>query len=272
MAIITIAHAAFTGGSVIAEKVAAALNYRCINREVLIEASNRYGISEAKLTEVLETEGHWWERWLESVRLYRITLQAAMCEVAQGEKLVYHGRAGQELFPGIGHVLKVLIVASMDFRIDQVKARRGMEGENARQFLKDLDRVRSRRLRSLFNIDWQDPVGYDLVLNTTRISPDMAVQVIGEAAQRKEFQPTKESEKAFRELTVTARVQAALVTAPKTRNIVLNVRNDEGRVIISGILADPELEKEIARIAKDVSGVTGVVTDIEPPPIEYMHP
>jgi hypothetical protein len=32
------------------------------------------------------------------------------------------------------------------------------------------------------------------------------------------------------------------------------------------------LEKEIVRIAKDVSGVTGVTTDIEPPPIEYMHP
>jgi hypothetical protein len=147
-----------------------------------------------------------------------------------------------------------------------------MEGENARQFLKDLDRVRSRRLRTLFNVDWQDPVGYDLVLNTTRISPDMAAQLIAEAAQRKEFQPTEESEKAFRELTVTARVQAALVTAPKTRNIVLNVRNEEGRVIISGILADPELEKEIARIARDVPGVSEVVTDIEPPPIEYMHP
>ena len=191
MAIVTIAHAAFTGGSVIAEKVAAALNYRCINREVLIEASNRYGISEAKFTEVLETEGHWWERWLESVRLYRITLQAAMCEVAQGEKLVYHGRAGQELFPGVGHVLKVLIIASMDFRIAQVKARRGMEGENARQFLKDLDRVRSRRLRTLFNVDWQDPVGYDLVLNTTRISPDMAVQVITAAVSVKSFRQPK---------------------------------------------------------------------------------
>ena len=67
MAIVTISHAAFTGGSAIAEKVAAALGYRCINREVLIEASNRYGIPEAKFTEVLETEGHWWERWLESV-------------------------------------------------------------------------------------------------------------------------------------------------------------------------------------------------------------
>ena len=29
---------------------------------------------------------------------------------------------------------------------------------------------------------------------------------------------------------------------------------------------------EIVRIAKDVKGVSEVVTDIEPPPIEYMHP
>ena len=272
MAIITVSHAAFACGSEIAEKVASDLNYRCIDREVLLEASRRYGIPEAKFTEVLETQGHWWERWLESLRLYRITLQAAMCEMAEGGNLVYHGRAGQELFPGIRDVLKVLVIASMDYRIEQVRERRGLDRENARQFLKDLDRVRGRRLRALFNIDWQDPLGYDLVINTSRINPDMAVFLITEAAQRPEYRPTAESEKAFRDLTVAARVQAALVTSPKTRNIILNIRTDDGRVNISGILADPDLEKEIVRIAKSVPGVSEVVTDIEPPPIEYMHP
>jgi osmotically-inducible protein OsmY len=43
-------------------------------------------------------------------------------------------------------------------------------------------------------------------------------------------------------------------------------------VKISGILADSDLEKEIVEVAKKVPGVTDVVTDIEPPPIEYMHP
>jgi cytidylate kinase len=272
MAIVTISHAAFTGGSAIAEQAAAALNYRSVNREVLIEASQRYGIPEAKFEEVLETQGHWWERWLESLRLYRITLQAAMCEVAQTGNLVYHGRAGQELFPGIRHVLKVLVVASMDYRIDQVKAQRGLEGENARQFLKDLDRVRGRRLRALFNIDWQDPTGYDLILNTSRITLDMAVYLIAEAARRPEYRPTPESEKAFQDLTVAARVQAQLITSPKTRNVILNVTSDAGRVSISGILADPDLEKEIVRITEGVPGVKDVTTDIEPPPIEYMHP
>jgi cytidylate kinase len=272
MAIVTISHAAFTGGSAIAEQVAAALNYRSVNREVLIEASQRYGIPEAKFEEVLETQGHWWERWLESLRLYRITLQAAMCEVAQPGNLVYHGRAGQELFPGIRHVLKVLIVASMDYRIEQVKAQRGLADESARQFLKDLDRVRGRRLRALFNIDWQDPTGYDLILNTSRITAEMAACLIAEAARRPEYRPTPQSEKAFQDLTIAARVQAALITSPKTRNVILNVTSDDGRVNISGILADPDLEKEIVRVTKEVPGVKDVTTDIEPPPIEYMHP
>lgn len=272
MAIVTVSHAPYTGGTAIAEKVAAVLNYRCVDREVLIEASRRYGIPEAKFEEVLETQGHWWERWLEGLRLYRITLQAAMCEVAQGGNLVYHGRGGQELFPGIRHVLKVLIVSSMQYRIELVRTRKGLDGENARQFLKDLDRVRGRRLRALFNIDWQDPTGYDLVLNTARINPDMAVYLIAEAAQRPEYAPTADSEKAFQDLTITARVQAALITSPKTRNVILNVTSDGGRVNISGILADPDLEKEIIRVARSVSGVSDVVTDIEPPPIEYMHP
>jgi osmotically-inducible protein OsmY len=100
----------------------------------------------------------------------------------------------------------------------------------------------------------------------------MAADLITEAARHAEFQPTADSEKGFADLTVTARVQAALITSPKTRNVILNVRSDAGQVYISGVLADPDLEKEIARIVRGVSGVVDVVTDIEPPPIEYMHP
>lgn len=272
MSVVTIAHAAFSGGNAIAEKVASLLNYRSVAREVLIEASKRYGIPEAKYTEVLEGEGHWWERWRESVRLYRITLQAAMCEVAEEGNLVYYGRAGQQLLPGIPHVLKVLIVAPMDYRIELARTQQGMDSESARQYVRELDRVRSRRFRAVFNADWQDPIGHDLVLNSGRFSPEVGAALIADTVRRPEFQPTRESIKAFQDLATTARVQAALITSPKTRNVVLNVKSDNGTVTISGILADPDLEKEIVRIAKSVAGVLAVVTDIEPPPIEYMHP
>jgi osmotically-inducible protein OsmY len=96
--------------------------------------------------------------------------------------------------------------------------------------------------------------------------------LIAATVSRPEFQPTSDSAKAFQDLATTAHVQAALITSPKTRNVVLNVKSDSGRVTISGILADPDLEKEILQIAAAVPGVSHVITDIEPPPIEYMHP
>ena len=54
MSIITISHEAFGDGRQVAERVASILNYRCISREVLVKASERYGIAETKLFEVLE--------------------------------------------------------------------------------------------------------------------------------------------------------------------------------------------------------------------------
>ena len=51
MPIITIYRGAFSGGQAVAERVAGELGYRCLSREVLQEASQRYGIPETKFTE-----------------------------------------------------------------------------------------------------------------------------------------------------------------------------------------------------------------------------
>jgi osmotically-inducible protein OsmY len=47
---------------------------------------------------------------------------------------------------------------------------------------------------------------------------------------------------------------------------------EHGRVRLSGILANLDLEQEIIRIAERVPGVTGVESEFESPPIEYMYP
>ena len=74
MPVITIYRGAFTAGEEIAKGVAQALGYRCVSREVLIEASRNCGISEAKLNEILEKDPHWWERWLQTVSYTHLTL------------------------------------------------------------------------------------------------------------------------------------------------------------------------------------------------------
>ena len=50
---------------------------------MLVEASRRYGIPEAKLNEIIDKGPHWWERLLQDLRPYRLVLQAALCELAQ---------------------------------------------------------------------------------------------------------------------------------------------------------------------------------------------
>jgi cytidylate kinase len=272
MAIVTISRGAFSGGPEVAEKVAATLGYRCISREVLSEASKRYGIPEAKFTEVLETKPHWWERWLESLRLYRIVLQAAMCEVVQEGNVVYHGHAGQELLSGVRHVLRVQLTAPMEYRIEQVRERQKTSEDAARVYIDQVDKARTRRLQAVFGADWRDPSRYDLVLNVARLSLESVSRLIVEAVQRPEFQPTAESEQAFQDLALSARVQAALITSPKTRNLNVNVRAEKGEVRISGILTYPEFEQEITQIAESVPGVKRIVTAFESPPIEYMYP
>lgn len=272
MPIITISRGAFSGGQVLAEKVAAVLGYRCIDREVLVEASERYGIPEAKFTEILETAPHWWERWRESMRLYRIVLQAAMCEVAQEGDLVYHGHGGHELFPGIRHVLKVHITAPMVFRIEQVQARKGLDEAAAAQYIDQVDKARTRRLQTVFGTDWRDPTLYDMVLNIAQMSLDTAAHLIVEAVKREDYQPTAESKRAFRNLTISSRVQAALLVSPATRFLTINVKADEGKVHLSGVLAQSELEKEIVQVVRGVPGVTEVTAAFEAPPMEYMYP
>jgi cytidylate kinase len=273
MSIITISHEAFGDGRAVSERVAAILGYRCISREVLIEASRRYGIAERKFFEILEEKPHhWWVSWLESLGVYRDVLQAALCEFAQQGNLVYHGRAGQELLPGIRHVLNVFVDTPTESRIQQVKARKGLSEEAARQYLEELDRIRARRLRELFDIDWRDPARYDFVINTARISVETAARMIAEVSQREEYRPTEESLQAIKDLTVNARVRAVLNTSADIRISNLELQTKCGEVYISGVLVGADIEKLIADTIKKIPGVTGVKTYfVVTPAEEYVY-
>lgn len=53
MSIITISRGSYSRGKEVAEKVAAALGYECISREVLLEASEQFNIPEIKLVRAI---------------------------------------------------------------------------------------------------------------------------------------------------------------------------------------------------------------------------
>jgi cytidylate kinase len=272
MPIITIYQGASGDGQELAEGVAQALGYRCVGREVLVEASRRYGIPEAKLNEIVEKGPHWWERLLQDLRPYRIALQATLCDLGQDGKLVYHGHMGHELLSGIGHVLKVLLTAPTEFRVEQVRTRQNLTDVAARHYIDEVDKARSRRLMEMFGVDWCDPNRYDLVLNMSKMSREGAKHVIIETAKLDEYQPTVASNLAFNDLSLGSRVHAPLFASPYVRGSSLEVCAKGGEVQVKGRV-ELGLEDEVLNVVKRVPGVNKVTSELYSVPAEgYLEP
>ena len=272
MPIITIYQGASGEGQELAETVADALGYRCVGREVLVEASRRYRIPEAKLNDIVDKGPHWWERLLQDLLPYRVALQAALCELVRDGKVVYHGHLGHELLSDVPHVLKVLLTASMDIRIKQVRARQKLTDAAARHYIDEIDKARSRRLMEMFGVDWCDPNRYDLVLNMGKMSREGAKRVIIETAKLDEYQPTAASNLAFNDLSLGSRVHATLFASPYVRGSTIEVCAKGGEVQVKGRV-ELGLEDEVLNVVKSVPGVNKVTSELYSVPAEgYLGP
>ena len=145
MSIITISRGSLSGGQALAEQVAERLGYRCISREVLVEAAAKYGVPEPQLSQVLEKMPGFWERLTKSRHLYLIFIQAVMCELAHEGKLVYHGQAGHQLLKGISHIMKVRLIAPLEYRITAAMEQEGLSRAGAMRYIQQVDEERLRR-------------------------------------------------------------------------------------------------------------------------------
>ena len=265
MAIITIYQGASGSGEELAEAVAESLGCGCVSREVLVEASLRYGIPEAKLNRIVERGATWWQRFVENLEPYRIALQAAFCEIAAtaGQNgLVYHGHLGHELLPGFNHVLKILLTAPLELRVEQVRARNALSESAARRYIEEVDKARSRRLLAMFGVDWRDSSRFDLVVNIGRMSVAAAKHVICEMVRLPDYQMTPVSKQAFEDFALGSRVRAVLAMSsdlPKSR---LDIKASGGIVTVSGSIPGWLSEETLAAKVRSVPGVERVISDI----------
>lgn len=269
MAIITIYQGASGSGEELADALAQSLGCGCISREVLLEASLRYGIPEAKLNEIVEKGPSWWNRFMENLQPYRVALQAAFCEIAvtEGNGLVYHGHLGHELLPGFKHVLKVLLIAPVEKRVEQVKSRNQLSDAAARRFIEDLDRIRSRRLMAMFGVDWRDPSRFDLVINLGRMSLEAAKHLICEIARTRDYQATPASKQAFEDFALAARVKAVLMLSSDLPMSQLDVKASEGHVVVSGSMPNWASEELLVTKIQRIPGVKEVRSDVVNVPV-----
>jgi osmotically-inducible protein OsmY len=113
-------------------------------------------------------------------------------------------------------------------------------------------------MHAQFGVTWGDPLLYDLVLNTDRVSVESCAEQIAALSRRPEFAETEASRAILRNMSLEARVRSALRGDEATQDVDVTVTSDAGRVVLSGIVLAAEELPQAERVARSVAGVVSV--------------
>ena len=207
MSIITISRGSYNRGKEVAEKLAKKLGYECISREILLEASKEYNISEIKLIRAIQDAPSILERLTHNKEKYITYIRAALLKHMQKDNVVYHGLFGHFFLQNIPHVLKVRIVGELEARVEDEVKREGISADKAREIIMRDDDERRKWALYLYEADAWDATLYDLVIHLKTISVDDAVDLINHTRQLPGFQTTPESQQAVDSLVEAARLE-----------------------------------------------------------------
>jgi cytidylate kinase len=254
MSIITISRGSYSRGKEVAEKLAQALGYQCLSRDILLEASERYNIPEIKLIRAIHDAPSILERFTYRKEPYVAYIRAALLHQAQKDNLVYHGLAGHFLLKSIPHVLKVRILADLEDRVKEEMKRENISAEEARRILLTDDEERRKWSKSIYGIDTRDPDLYDLVIKIKCLEVDNAVETIKSTLKAPCFQTTPEGQKLVDEMSLAARIEAALIE--DIRSIQVEAKGAEVSIYLKRDLCkDEELMFRVKSLASKVAGI-----------------
>lgn len=269
MSIVTINRGSYSRGKEVAEKLAQRLEYECVSRDILLEASDEFNIPEIKLVRALHDPATVLDRFQNGRERYISYLYSALLQKARKDNIVYHGLAGQFFLRDIRHVLKVRIIAEMTDRVREEMRREEISEETARYILQKDDEERRKWGLQVYGTDTWDSRLYDIVLCIGRLTVDDAVDILVGMVQKPVFQSTRESQQLIKDQALSARVRANLAKRfPKTQ-----VAAEDGTVFINNWEKGPgsREEAEVQEIALSVEGVRQVVFNALPKRAQSDH-
>jgi cytidylate kinase len=259
MPIITISRGSYSKGKEVAEKLAQALRYDCVSRDILLEASDEFNIPEIKLVRALHDAPSVLERFTNGKERYLCYIRSAILNHVIKDNVVYHGLAGHYFLRSVPHVLKVRIIGNIEARIQEEMTREKISEAEARYILKKDDEERRKWGLQVYGMDTWDSSLYDVVLHIGTLTVNDAVDILCAIVNKPGFQKTPASEKILKDLALSAKVLSSLVNmVPK-----IDVKANDGTVVIvtPGLLPNSTVN-ELSTIAENVEGVTKVIISV----------
>jgi cytidylate kinase len=206
MSVITIRGHMGSGAPEIGKLVANGIHADYVDREIIAEVAERLkwskqGVEEkekpagtlgGRILEALEISGAYqgavlptWEIPLDDTR-YLAGLMSVIKELARSQSIVIRGRGSQFIlkdYPGAFHVL---VVAPLETRLERVMNDMAIDEEHARKDVERFDNSRREFTKRYFNAELEEPLHYDLVINTSHLTFEDAASIVVNATPFKE--------------------------------------------------------------------------------------
>ncbi len=266
MSVVTISRGTFSGGKMLAECLGRTLGFRCIDRDMIVEKAAGQRVSQQELRAALEEPPGILGRLSHKRYIYLALIQATLTEEVRNGRAVYHGLAGHLLLRGAPGMLRLRIIAPMEFRIRMAGERMNLTRSQALAHIEKMDQHRRKWTQFLYGVNWEDASLYDLVINLEHTQIEEVCEVVAAAIEQPSFQFTPECQAAWSDLALASRLRAALALNPFTANLEVQVESRGCCVTITGEMF--EQTDQVRRVAGTIPGISGLTVEDTAPPAE----
>ena len=109
---------------------------------------------------------------------YQLLITTLVQDYGEAGRAVVVGRASQVILALNPRALHLKIIAPFDLRCERVREAQDVTAEQARELVEQHDRWRKLYLRNHHDADWDDLLLYHLTINTGKVDPKDAVDLI----------------------------------------------------------------------------------------------
>lgn len=243
----------------VALDLAATLNLSALRHEVVEHVAGKMHVSSSLIKRLREGKAGFIERATADTASMALYTAEEVYELANRGNVVIRGWGATCLLRPVPHVVTVRITRSFHKRVEWLMNHLETDDRDfAESEIRRSDHAHASRMHQQFGVTWGDPVLYDLVLNTDRLSVHSCVEQIRQLTLRPEFQESEASRQLLANMVLSARVRSALKTHEATQDVNITVESQQGRVILKGIVVNDHEHSEVEKVASGVQGVTGV--------------
>ena len=243
----------------IAEQLAQELQLSTLQHEVTERVANKMQVSKSLISRLRAGKAGPIERLTADRDSIAVYSAEEVLEAAARGNVVLRGWGATGLLRAVPHVPCVRVMRPLAQRVKWLMEQLDTDdAELAEAEIRRSDQSNATRMHEQFGVNWGDPVHFDLVLNTERLSVDTCAQQIKALLLRPEFAETEASRALLKAMALHAHVRAALRANDATRDVNITIDGADSAVVLRGIVVNEAEHAAVEQVCAAVPGVASV--------------